>query len=311
VPDPAPLVSVYMPTRNRADLVTRAAASVLAQDRADLELLIVDDASTDATPQVLARLAATDPRVRVLSLPRRGGAPAARNLALRTARGRFVTGIDDDDEMLPNRLDSLLGAFDPSYAFVCSGAWLHSGTWLRPSRTTAAVITLEEQLFGDQVGTQVLTLRERFNEAGGFDETLPAWQDYDLWTRLIERYGSALRIAEPSYVQRVEAGTERVTERGPEGARRFIAKHSARMRPAQLASQQLELLMLERRRLPPIEALQYLAPRTWRRALRYTVTSNFPGLRSLAERYRRWRWPPQPEALPGPVVTRAKDGGGS
>lgn len=309
--DPAPLVSVYMPTRNRANLVRRAAASVLAQDRADLELLIVDDASTDATPQVLAELAAADPRVRVLRMPRRGGAPAARNLALEAARGRFVTGIDDDDEMLPNRLGDLLEAFEPDHAFVCSGAWLHSGTWLRPSRNTAAVITLEEQLFGDQVGTQILTLRERVTEVGGFDESLPAWQDYDLWTRLIERYGPALRIAEPSYVQRVEAGTERVTERGPEGARRFIEKHGVQMSPAQLASQRLELLMLERRRLPPIEALHYLAPRTWRRALRYMVTSSVPGLRSLAERYRRWRWPPQSAALAGSVGTRPRDGTGS
>ncbi|HSQ68450.1 MAG TPA: glycosyltransferase [Steroidobacteraceae bacterium] len=311
MPDTTPLVSVYMPTRNRAGLVTRAAASVLAQDRADLELLIVDDASADATPQVLARLAADDPRVRVLSMPRRGGAPAARNLALQAARGRFVTGIDDDDEMLPGRLGSLLEAFDPSYAFVCSGAWLHSGTWLRPSRTRAAVITLDEQLFGDQVGTQMLTLRERVVEAGGFDESLPAWQDYDLWTRLIERYGPALRIAEPSYVQRVEAGTERVTERGPEGARRFIEKHAVRMSPAQLASQQLELLMLERRRLRPAEAWRHLTPRTWRRALRYLLTSNFPGLRSMAERYRRWRWPLQLEARAGPDVGSTRDEGRS
>ena len=311
MPDTAPLVSVYMPTRNRAGLVTRAAASVLAQDRDDLELLIVDDASTDATPQVLARLAACDLRVRVLSMPQRGGAPAARNLALQAARGRFVTGIDDDDEMLPGRLGALLDAFDPSYALVCSGAWLHSGAWLRPSRTSPGVITLDEQLFGDQVGTQMLTLRERVLELGGFDESLPAWQDYDLWTRLIERFGPALRIPEPSYVQRVEAGTERVTERGPEGARRFIEKHAARMRPAQLASQQLELLMLERRRLPPAEAVNYLAPRTWRRALRYMVTSNIPGLRSMAERYRRWRWPPQPEALVEPEVGRPRNEGRS
>ena len=289
-----PLVSVYLPTRNRASLVARAAASVLEQDQPDLELLVVDDASTDSTAGVLAGLAQQDPRVRVLRLAERGGAPAARNRALRAARGKFVTGIDDDDEMLPGRLSSLLAAFDARHAFVCSAAWFHAGSWLRPSRTSAATISLEDQLFGDQVGTQVFTLRERMIDVGLFDESMPAWQDYDLWTRLIERYGPALRVAEPSYVVRVEPGFERVTERGPEGARRFIEKHAARMSPAQLASQRLELHMLEGRRLSPAEAAGFLAPHTWQRALRYSVTSNAPFLRALAERYRRWRWPVRP-----------------
>ena len=70
-----------------------------------------------------------------------------------------------------------------------------------------AVITLDDELYGDQAGTQVFTLTQRLREVGLFDETMPAWQDYDLWTRLIERYGPALRIAEPTYVMRVEPGT--------------------------------------------------------------------------------------------------------
>ena len=286
------LVSVYLPTRNRATLVSRAIESVLGQDHRDLELLVVDDASTDATPDVLARLAAADSRILLFRQPVPGGAPAARNVALRAAHGRYVTGIDDDDEMLPRRLSSLLRAFDERFAFVCSGALLHTGTWRRPARTSDAVITLDDELYGDQAGTQVFTLTERLREVGLFDETMPAWQDYDLWTRLIERYGPALRIAEPTYVMRVEPGTERISRRGAEGARRFIEKHRALMSPAQLASQQLELFMLEQRRMGLGDAAGFLTRGTWQRALRYFVTSNVPGLRGLAEKYRRWRWSP-------------------
>jgi glycosyltransferase involved in cell wall biosynthesis len=286
-----PLVSVYLPTCNRAALVERAIASVLRQEHRELELLVVDDASTDGTPGVLARIAAADARVRLFRQDRRGGAPAARNVALRAASGRYVTGLDDDDEMLPNHVSSLLRAFDERYSFVCSGAYLHSGTWIRPSRISGAVITLENELYGDQAGTQVLALASRIREAGLFDESMPAWQDYDLWTRLIELYGPALRIAEPTYLQRVEAGTERITERGAEGARRYIEKHRARMQPAQLASQELELYMLEQQRLGLSAASRFITRRTWRRVLRYFVTSNFPALRALAEHYRRWRWP--------------------
>lgn len=283
-------VSVYLPTRNRAALLPRAIDSVLRQDHTELELLVVDDASTDATPEVLARIAAADPRVRMFRQERQGGAPAARNVALRAATGRYVTGIDDDDEMLPQHVSSLLGAFDPRYAFVCSGALLHSGTWLRPARTSDAVITLDEELHGDQAGTQVLTLTERMHAVGLFDEAMPAWQDYDLWTRLIDRYGPALRIGAPSYVMRVEPGTERITARGVDGARRYIEKHRARMGPGPLASQQLELYMLEQRRMGLADAARLTTRRTWRRSLRYFVTSNVPALRNLAEHYRRWRW---------------------
>jgi glycosyltransferase involved in cell wall biosynthesis len=286
-------VSVYLPTRNRASLLPRALDSVLRQDHRELEVLVVDDASDDGTPEVLSRIAARDPRVRVFRRPSPGGAPAARNHALREASGRYVTGLDDDDEMLPQRISSLLGAFDEQYAFVCSGAYLNSGTWIRPSRTSDAVITLEDELYGDQAGTQVLTLLSRIREAGLFDESMPAWQDYDLWTRLIEQFGPARRIAAPTYLQHVEAGTVRITERGAEGARRYIEKHRSRMNPGQLASQELELYMIERQRMPPGAFARFVTPRTWRRATRYFVTSNVPPLRVLAERYRRWRWSPR------------------
>ncbi len=219
------------------------------------------------------------------------GAPAARNVAIRAARGRYLTGLDDDDEFLPGRITSLLGAFDERYAFVCSGAFLDSGTWTRPSRTSRAVITLDDELYGDQAGTQVLTLTARVQEAGGFDESMPAWQDYDLWTRLIERHGPALRIAEATYLQHVEAGTERITARGADGARRFIEKHRERMNSRQLASQEFELFMIEGRRLGPGEAMRFASRRTWRRTARYLLTSNLPFLRRIAERYRRAKWP--------------------
>lgn len=287
----APLVSVYLPTRNRAALLPRAVESVLKQDHANLELLVVDDASTDSTPQVLARLAAADPRVKAFRQDRPTGAPAARNVAIRAASGRYMTGLDDDDEFLPGRISSLLGAFDERYAFVCSGAFLDSGTWTRPSRTSRAVITLDDELYGDQAGTQVLTLTARVQEAGGFDESMPAWQDYDLWTRLIERHGPALRIAEATYLQHVEAGTERITARGADGARRFIEKHRERMNSRQLASQEFELFMIEGRRLGPGEAMRFASRRTWRRTARYLLTSNLPFLRRIAERYRRAKWP--------------------
>lgn len=284
-----PRVSVYLPTRNRASLVPRAVASVLAQDHADWELLIVDDASEDSTPAVLAELARRDPRIRLFRNERPGGAPAARNVAIRAAAGTFVTGLDDDDEFLPHRLSALLRAFDPRYAFVCSGFWLVEARHRRARGDTDRVVTLDEQLHVNVVGTQVLTQTERVRALGGFDETMPAWQDYDLWTRLMERHGPALRIGDPSYVQHVEPGVTRITQSGLEGARRYIDKHAARMSASQLVSQRLEVFMLEGRRMSLADAAAFARPGTWRRALRYLVTSNVPALRRVATGYREWR----------------------
>lgn len=108
-PSDGPLVSVVLPTRDRAELVTGAIASVLAQTHQAWELLVVDDASTDDTASVLAALA--DERIRVL--PGTGsGVAAARNVALDHARGELVVYLDDDNRFDADWLKAVVAAFD-------------------------------------------------------------------------------------------------------------------------------------------------------------------------------------------------------
>ena len=92
---------MVLPTRNRAELLPRAVATVLAQRYTNWELLIVDDASTDATPEVLAGF--DDPRIRTFTGPGRGVC-AARNVALEAVAGTFVAYVDDDNRMHPDWL---------------------------------------------------------------------------------------------------------------------------------------------------------------------------------------------------------------
>ena len=98
----APDVSVVIPTRFRPDLVLRAVDGVLAQTMADLEVIVVVDGPDDETCDALAAIA--DPRLRVLVQPEKGGAPHARNIGARAARGRWTAMLDDDDEWLPDKL---------------------------------------------------------------------------------------------------------------------------------------------------------------------------------------------------------------
>jgi Glycosyl transferase family 2 len=103
-----PLITVVLPTRNRAAMLPRAIASVQAQVYPNWELVIVDDESTDATPEVLE--ATDDPRVRSLRVPH-GGCCAARNAALDVAKGEIVAYLDDDNTMHPLWLKALAWAF--------------------------------------------------------------------------------------------------------------------------------------------------------------------------------------------------------
>lgn len=102
-------VSIVMPAYNAAAYIEEAIRSALAQTLAEIELLVVDDASTDATAAIAATLAATDPRVRLLRQPRNSGPSACRNLGMAVAKGRWLAILDADDALAPDRLERLVG----------------------------------------------------------------------------------------------------------------------------------------------------------------------------------------------------------
>lgn len=258
-----PRVTVYLPTRNRADRVQAAIESVLAQTMRDFELLVVNDGSSDETPQLLATLATRDARVRVLTMAKAGGAPTARNRAIEEARGEFITGLDDDDLMRPSRLAELLDAFDDRHAFVCSAFDVRGRDWQQTYQAHSAEITLDELLHGNCVGNQVLTRTDRVRAVGGFDAALVASQDYDLWTRLVQRYGPARRIARPSYIVTRDEGPVRIStsDAAARGAHQYAEKHAALMNGSQRRSQRLIEIIAARRRLSLRDFIECWSPR--------------------------------------------------
>src|SRR6478735_441813 len=105
----APLVTVVMPVRNRADHVAVAIESIQAQSLKSWELVVVDDGSTDETPEIVAALAAADPRVRLIrEAP--SGVSRARNQAIEVAHGRYVAFLDSDNEWTPDFLHLMTAA---------------------------------------------------------------------------------------------------------------------------------------------------------------------------------------------------------
>lgn len=188
---PQPLISVILPTYNRLQLFHRSLASVLAQTYADIEVIVVDNASTDGTAAFLAGMA--DPRLRCLRLPSLVGASAARNAALAQAHGELVAFQDDDDIWLPDKLERQAAQLlrEPAEVGLCLCGYL------RLTRDGAQPIYARRYFDGMDFDTGVARrdfsviatpgwlARKRFIEqAGGFDELMPARNDWELALRL-------------------------------------------------------------------------------------------------------------------------------
>lgn len=182
-----PLVTAYIPTRNRVDSLERAIKSVIEQTWSPIEIIVVDDASDDGTPALLKKYSKSH-SVKVIRNEQSIGAAACRNLAIQQASGEFVAGLDDDDIWRPKRVELLMEAFGNGYAGACSHDRLDFGNrelvWKKKP-----LITLQDLLFYNQVGNQILTKRDYIIQVGGYDESLPSAQDYDLWIRLAHDFG--------------------------------------------------------------------------------------------------------------------------
>lgn len=193
------LVSVYITTRNRLHLLERALLSVLNQSCRDLEIIIVDDASAcDNEAMVRAQQRNTSIPITYLRNDVARGACYARNLAIAAARGKFITGLDDDDEFVPVRIERLLEKYEEKYAFVCANDNLilkngDTRSTKRPEYLTREVLLNATE---NLVGNQVFTSKEKLLAIGGFDESFPAFQDFDTFYRLTERFGTGLVVQE-------------------------------------------------------------------------------------------------------------------
>jgi glycosyltransferase involved in cell wall biosynthesis len=117
---PAPQISIILPAYNAAAFIGRAIASAQAQSLADIEIIVIDDASTDDTPRIVQALAAADPRIRYVRMAQNGGPAASRNRGLDLACGDWVALLDADDRFLPQRLHTLLALAEAEQADMVS-----------------------------------------------------------------------------------------------------------------------------------------------------------------------------------------------
>lgn len=197
------MVSVVIPTFNRCAQVVEAVASVMRQKVDGLDIVVVDDGSTDGTVETLRVF---EPAIRVVRQPH-GGVSAARNRGIGLARYEWIAFLDSDDLWLPRKLSIQMEylARDSSMR-ICQTEeiWLRNGRRLNPRKYHKKPKghcfdrLLDRCLVSPSA---VIVHKSVFDEVGVFDEDLPACEDYDLWLRIGLRHAMGL-IEQPLVIKR-------------------------------------------------------------------------------------------------------------
>ena len=175
-----PLVSVVIPTRNRKELLLRALKSVFAQTYTRLQIIVVDDASTDGTEAMVTSL--RDDRVVYLRHLTSQGGSSARNTGIRAATGTVIGFLDDDDEWEADKVFEQLKVLRDYSAVICASNISGDLSRFRDKHT----VDLTDLRAGKFTagGTGVLMLTAEMAKQTLFDERLPRYQDWDMFIRL-------------------------------------------------------------------------------------------------------------------------------
>jgi len=190
--DTSPLVSVIIPTYNRAHLLGRSIQSVLEQTYRNIEVIVVDDASTDDTQEILGSI--KDNRVRYIRHNRNRGQAAARNTGIRASIGKYIAFQDSDDQWLPEKLMKQITFFEKTSAalgVVYTGFWrVRNGekTYIPSKKIKEKEGNINKQILrGNFIGTPVTVIKKEYlKKTGLFDETLPCLEDWEFFIRLSE-----------------------------------------------------------------------------------------------------------------------------
>lgn len=229
----AQLVSVIIPTQNRCDLLAKAVASAAAQTHSLLEIIVIDNGSSDGTKDLMADLLKKEPRLIYLREEKNLGGGGARNLGLEKAQGAYVAYLDDDDEWMPDKIAKQLyyaELFPQAAAYSCG--WQITGTkWQRKPIIPEDLVNFNQICERNFLGgaSMLFARTDTLRQLGGFDPTIPSCQDWDLWAKLAQR-GAIKSVPMPLVLYRFHSS--QITSRpmsGYKGHRRFYLRYADQM----------------------------------------------------------------------------------
>lgn len=189
-----PLISVVLPLYNRQEYIKESINSVLEQTITDLELLIIDDASTDGSLEIIKRI--KDPRIKLFTKTINEGVASAINIGLQQAKGEFVARMDSDDISYPERFEKQLKVFQDNPNLVVCGSWV-----VRDDDVVLKFRETHEEILVNMLHRCALSMGTSFFKRKKMDglflkEGLRHGEDYEFWSRLILK-GEFYNIQEP------------------------------------------------------------------------------------------------------------------
>lgn len=191
-----PLISVVVPVFNAAATLRRTLDSALAQSHARLEILVIDDASSDGSRVIIEEHAALDARVRPILLPRNGGVAGARNAGLDAATGEYIAFLDSDDGWRPDKIERQLATLQQTGAAICYTVFERVATDGRLLSLVCppAQLTHADLLRSNHIALSTALYRRsgsapRFRRVGH--------EDYVFWLDFLRDGGRAVRVADP------------------------------------------------------------------------------------------------------------------
>lgn len=246
-------VSIYITTFNRLDLLKRSLDSVCKQTYKNIEIIVVDDCSTDGTQEFLKEIAKGDERIKFFLKEKNGGACESRNIAIQNARGEYITGLDDDDYFLPNRIENFVSnlskAKNSVLLFDNPIIKLDDKPIITKKRKIMNTlkpkeIRAKDLIFSNYIGNQVFIKTDILKKFGGFDKNMPMWQDIECWYNiLVNTGGYGLSLNSYTYVVDLSHEMDRISnfkiEKGKKAFRCFSKKHSLSQQDSQLLFCQL------------------------------------------------------------------------
>ena len=208
------MVSIIIPTYNAEKSIRQTIESVIAQSYDNWEMIVVDDCSKDGTREVIKAYAEKDSRIRLISLNKNNGSPAApRNIGISEANGEWVAFLDADDIWHPRKLELQIAAIQSTQANFCSTQMKdffdkEEVRFLEPDKVNIEKITFSRQLrrfrtpTSSVIARRDLLLAEPFNE----DPRYKAREDLECWLRIHERINYSIKVLFPLLYYRIVQG---------------------------------------------------------------------------------------------------------
>lgn len=189
-----PRVSVILPIYNQEKYLKFAIQSILNQTYANFELLILDDASTDNSWQIIQSL--KDKRIRLFKNTKNLGLSKSLNLLIQKSKGQYIARMDGDDISLPNRLGEQVVLLDQNPEIVLAGSWAkiinNNGQVIGEIKKPVEYLNIRKKILSDNpfIHSSIMFRKKIILEEGAYNQKLIYSQDYDLWLRLVIKYKS-------------------------------------------------------------------------------------------------------------------------